>query len=472
MRSRSLAVVCAVAGVVVCGWGLVGSSAWGQNNDAEIVRLRRQFSQPVTAASPLADRLFVRLRTRSWLLSVDLAMPQPGGLNREINPRDFFNPGLPGVLVNPLNPNQPLGSGTATMRLEQVSLFFPVPERTAGHEFQTGTFDAQVNINGVQAISNTSRNMPAFVSGREGSRFAKWELPDGDARRVQLQMTVPMGCWSLTMDERVASEVDWPPAGKEWAPDAQSALEPAYLVDFVRDRKQVQETQDRIDALLKRWLGSRDPKSMRPVALARLLSGLVMENFTTINTSSISGGGAGAMLGFRFQTAGETINAGRGTEAQVVQLLSAVLRRVGIPARTVFGVETRSRVGSGQPLRGTGRTQECVWLEFAVMDPASGGTVWVPVDIVRQRSSSSRAPAEGRPWNFLGHHSELEFMLPISFQMHPPLDVSVSGLPAFWGWSSPKGVPAAFHGVSFNISQQNSRDRDTNNPDPAPPRRR
>ena len=100
------------------------------------------------------------------------------------------------------------------------------------------------------------------------------------------------------MDERVASEVDWPPAGKEWAPDAQSALEPAYLVDFVRDRKQVQETQDRIDALLKRWLGSRDPKSMRPVALARLLSGLVMET-AGATVSAPPGGGVGPGVGVR-----------------------------------------------------------------------------------------------------------------------------------------------------------------------------
>lgn len=460
MRNR-VAIVVLAAGATLT---LSTSAAFGQMDEKGIQRLRDQLKQPVSTASSLQDRLFVRSKTRNWVLTAELRVPQPRTASREIKDTDYFNPNLPGTLVNPLNPGQPLKNNQNTMTFNSVSVYFPIPEKTAGHEFQARTFDAKILTDDVEAFHNTSDNMMGFVSGREGSRFAQWLLPNGVFSRFNLTVKIPQVCSSLVMDDALADSIPWPIAGRGWSGDAKSALEPLYLVDFVQDRKEIQETQAKIDKLLKKWLNARDPKALTPVQLAREVTGQVMSEFRTINDSVISGEG-GYIAGFRFQSAGTTIDEGRGTEAQLAQLLTAILRRLDIPARTVFGLELEDRRKDELGGRNS-RTKQRAWIEFAVMDAATGAAVWIPVDMKRQRDSSSRPPASGRGWRFFGNHEDMEYMLPIAFHMHPPIDAGVRGLPAFWGWNAPGGVPQVFHGLRFDVSSQNSRQREENDPKP------
>ena len=74
--------------------------------------------------------------------------------------------------------------------------------------------------------------------------------------------------------------------------------------------------------------------------------------------------------------------------------------------------------------------QVCEPLELLLGDHSG----FVPVDPVRLRSTSNRAPQIDRPWRFFGTHTELDDLLPFAFQYHPPTTVVAHGAVAFWGW--------------------------------------
>lgn len=124
-------------------------------------------------------------------------------------------------------------------------------------------------------------------------------------------------------------------------------------------------------------------------------------------------------------------------------LLAAVYRAAGLPARTVIGFDVSAKKDRDGFLdKGKSGPQKLrAWVEFCLYDEAAQREVWVPVDVVRMRQSSSRAPALNRPWKFFGTHDELENVIPIAFQYHPPTTVVAHGAFGLWGWLTTPEIP-------------------------------
>lgn len=457
-----------VCGAVAALLLSAGTTAIGQLQPSQIDTIRRQNKAEVDANSPLADRLFVKTKTRYYILTQELRVPQPRMRTTDFKDTDFFHPSRPNQLVDPNNPNRPLNVTTRPLAFGGATLVVPLPERTAGSVFQRGTFEARLSLDDIDVINLKPGQEPPYVQGPSGSRYAAFAFPAGaEGRRMNLTMKIPVAVSSLAMDERVVPEVKWPAQGDAWPADAKSALEPEFLIDYQGDRSEIAENQAAIDALLKRWLGGADPKASGPIELARELTGYVMGEVNFANDMEYFGEG-NYIVGLRTQTVSKTLADRRGTEAQVAQLLVAVLRRVGLPARTVFGVDLEDRRKQDDRDRTRGSKANLrAWAEFAVLDPKTKQAVWIPIDIRRQRQASSQAPRPNVAWRFVGNHEDMEYLIPVAFHMHPPIDASQYSRPNLCGWqSATMATPGHFSGLRFSVLSQNSSDRDKNNPRP------
>jgi hypothetical protein len=119
-----------------------------------------------------------------------------------------------------------------------------------------------------------------------------------------------------------------------------------------------------------------------------------------------------------------------------VCLLVAAYRQAGLPARCVIGYDTGGGGGKDDRFLSKKGSQSLrTWAEFALIDPTKPEPIWVPVDVVRIRKSSSRPPPVERKWMYFGDHKEMDGLIPFAYQFFPPSKGVVShGSPAFYGW--------------------------------------
>ena len=116
-------------------------------------------------------------------------------------------------------------------------------------------------------------------------------------------------------------------------------------------------------------------------------------------------------------------------------VLCAAYRNAGLPARTVIGLDVTESKGQDAILAGKGKNDRLrSWVEFCLFDESTGKELWVPADPARQRASSNRPPAFDRPWKYFGNNDDLDDVLPLAFQYHPPTTVIAHGSPCLWGW--------------------------------------
>src|SRR5581483_8784634 len=147
-----------------------------------------------------------------------------------------------------------------------------------------------------------------------------------------------------------------------------------------------------------------------------------------------------------------TLKKGKGSEFDMVCALAAVYRAAGLPARTVIGFDVGQSKTDGRRFLGKrGSSELRAWVEFPLVNPRDNALVWVPVDIVRMRKSSSRAKPLEQRWPFFGDNDALDRVIPFAFQFHPPTTVVSYGSPAFWGWLvMPKPPERVLQAVRFS----------------------
>lgn len=407
--------------------------------------------------APLADRLLPRGKTEQWVLVVDIYYP---GLRLDAPPlnhqgviRPDFDPMHRTVL--PGEWQKVMQMAAKGVEFKTAAMVFPVPLATAGHAAQMGTFTSQMKLDG-QVIATEE---PKFTEGyQSGERLARWDMRDVSGRRLNLRIKVPVTCWETGFNEEEAARIDWPKG--EWPAVVKSALEPVYLVEWATEEKEIAESKRLLDGLRNNWLNQRDPKTIKPVALAKELAGRVQEFCDNSGGDSVYQTAPGNVLGLITMTVPEVMGSKRCLRLDPASFLAAVYRNAGLPARTVYGYDM-----SGELDRLAGRSgwsTITAWTEFAVMDEKSGSVVWVPVDVLRLRLSGSRMQRLDRPWRFFGQHDDLDYMIPISFHAHPPTGVTVRGLPAFWGWLCTPETPALPHSIRIEAVAQNSREKQRN----------
>lgn len=285
--------------------------------------------------------------------------------------------------------------------------------------------DGQLKLNDQQVLESPTEVLRDYPAG---TRLAKWSMLKWEGEEVEIQLRVLVTSFQTKYDEALANKLTWPQA---WPAAAASALEPEYFIDQGFDGPY---DMTPVKDLIKNWTDGQDPKKvLGPAQLAKFLAGEVMQH-VQVSGNGLATNRTGELQGVNVQTPPVTAKSRRGSEVDMVSLLVAVYRQVGLPARTVVGWD----VGNDDDKRflsERGSSGLRVWAEFALVDPAQADPVWVPVDIVHMRKSSTRPPPLDRPWPFFGENKELDGTIPFAFQVFPPAKGVFSyGAPAFFGW--------------------------------------
>lgn len=464
------AVVALGAGVAVCAGG--AGTAFGQNNRNTPPAPNK--NTVVDPTKPLVERMLPRGKVKQWVMTVDVFYPGQMLNSTPVDRWGVIRPefNYPGRTMTLNEWNHLVGTSDQGVRFDTAAMVFPVPLATAGHSTSLGTFESEVTVN--------SRVVPTevkFTDGYQaGERLARWDLRGVDAMKIQLHIEIPVTCWETYFNEIEAAKVEWPK--NEWPQAAKTALEPVYLVEWAYEEQEIADNKKLLDDLRNRWLNGRDPKTIKPVILAKQLAGHVLELCDPSFGDSVYGAMPGNFFGLLSKTVGEVLTSKRCYNLDPPSFLAAVYRNAGLPARTVYGFDMAEEKGErGASGRG-GRSKLHAWTEFAVLDEKTSEVVWVPVDIINMRRSGNRMQKLDRTWKYFGSNEDLAYMIPISFHLHPPTGVTVRSLPAFWGWLCTPETPPLPHSLKIDAMGQSSREKQKNeedkkkraNPPPAPPR--
>lgn len=336
-----------------------------------------------------------------------------------------------------------------TFEFPALSVVFPVLDRSAAHKVHREGVRGvlQIDDRPVDDSMTLLTSLPGDVPYHSGTRLGRWETVNARGREVELDLTIPMTCYRTTFDETAAREVAWPTG--PWPPEARSTFEPQMFVDLDFEGRPYDMAPVR--DLVRRWTKG-NARSVPPVVAAKWLTGMVQEHFQP-REQGLAWSRVGQLEGVDLMGAAEAARRGRGSEFDMVVLLTAVLREAGIPARVVIGFDRSEERDRDQFLaRARGRSRLHAWVEFALFDEPTNTLVWVPVDVLRLRRTSSRMRPLDQDWPYFGTHRELDAMMPFAFGFHPPTSVIAYGTPGFWGWSISGAEPPrrVFQGLSFS----------------------
>lgn len=377
---------------------------------------------PPPAAAVNLDSLVTRGRSKDWICRVTLGIRDASpGLDKPHRPEDIVR-------------QQPL-------TFNQATILFPVIASSSSHETVIDRVTSVVRLD-----SRDQKITPQFVDKLPmGSRMGRWDLGKTDARAIEVEVTLPMTTWETVFDEKLAARVSWPPENA-YPELAASALGPQLGVN---------PKLPAVDNLVKDWSEGKDPRSIPPITMAKYFASKVVQNFRASGSGRV-GDLQGRFVGLDVRELAEVLKAGRGNEHEIPCILAAVYRAAGLPARLVIGYDlTKTRgSGAGFPRGAASGTDVRTWVEFCVIDRTKKEPtpVWVPVDVVRQQSAGSRAPALDQPWRFFGGIKDLETVLPMAFHFIPPTNVISHGYPLLWGWNTQPSIKAADQSLRFDAS--------------------
>lgn len=359
-------------------------------------------ASPVTPMASVLDKLVRRGRTRDWTLKIWVDVHSYQNVQR-----DAIN--------------------IAEIKFDTAAVVFPINRTTATSELDAPSVKGVLKFDD-RVMDDQPKYSDALtppVTYQCGTRIARWEMKSMSGREVELQLELPLRCFEVTLDEPAAMKIKWPGGGT-----LPAALSSALQADAIVD-----SNDNQVRALVRRWTEGKDPKAILPVKLAKFLAGRVLEH-TQPNGNGLAFDQTGLLEGVDLQLVGVTASTGRGSEHDIAVLLCAVYRAAGLPARLVIGYDVTEKKGEDASFlqKRANAAKVRAWVEFALYDEAAQKELWLPVDIVRQRSQSNRAPSLDTPWKFFGNNDETDDIMPFAFQYHPPTTVVAHGFPGFWGW--------------------------------------
>lgn len=316
---------------------------------------------------------------------------------------------------------------------------------------------------------------PTLIGPYQGqSMYARYEAVNWrlDGFRVRQQETIV--CCETIYDEQAAMKLGWPDA---WPPEADSTFQPEQLISEVRSDF---TNTGPVNDLVRTWTNGQDPKTIPPAQLAKYLTAKVWEHVKVVRPSlsnrpsddgtvyplsflspssyeethiQSSRAVVGQTVGYVVQHADETATTGEGSDNDAAVLLTAVFRAAGLPARLVIGYREKSE----HIRRLSDSDKHHTWVEFALYDPdaneGKGQLIWVPVDIVALKGSSSRARPLDQPWKYFGTHDDLDELVPVATHFHPPTTVRSYAVPALYGWTTtPEPPDTASQSIDINLS--------------------
>jgi len=299
-----------------------------------------------------------------------------------------------------------------------------------------------LRVDGID-LTREFRVLDGFQGGTRLASFDasadRHQVIAGGARQLDAELRVDMVCHRLEFDEAGAARVEWPKG--PWPAEARSTLQLMTFVDLDPRTGQAYDPAP-VRQLLDRWTEGRDPRSIRPVQLAKWLAGNVSEHVQHSGRGLI--GRSGAFEGFELIGGPATLSEGRGSEFDVPLALAAIYRLAGLPARITIAFDQGAARGRRDPLdRSRGVSALSAWTEFALYDENTDSMAWIPVDIVGIRKAASRLPRNwmDRPLRGFGDMPAGDGILPIAHHFHPPTNARAYAHPAMWGWTATPSTP-------------------------------
>jgi hypothetical protein len=359
-----------------------------------------------------------------------------------------------------------------------LAMIFPVLPSTGSSDPYPREVRGSLALNG-RVVDES----PEYMTGYPGGvRYARFDAGDNASttmcRQVQLELVLPMRCYRTRYDEAAALRVPWPTG--PWPDEAASVLKPQLHIETGIDSQgKVREFDPQpVKDALAQYLAEeriRDARRVNPAALAKILTGKVWSNMQ-VDGEGLASARTGEIAGLDLKPPAWTLRDRKGSPHDVSILLAALMREAGLPARVVVGWDVSS---SGDKFLKSGSRRNALraWVEFCLYDEANNTINWVPVDVVRMLSTTSRPPPLTQNWRFFGTHPDLDSVAPFAFHYHPPTDVVSYGYPGFWGWFVTPTTPgSAEQFLRFSAAALPVRGgeppRDPKRVDEPPPRRR
>lgn len=335
------------------------------------------------------------------------------------------------------------GYTTPSISFRSADVLFPLLESTSSSTTLLDNFNFKSQLMWESVVYDDE---PTLIPSTLG-RFGHWRFeprPDNNlyaGNRLRLILDIPVLCRETRLNERAASSVRWP--ANPWPADVAAALQPQQFVES--DALEVH-------ALLKSLLPNHAPRSLPPLLTAKTILARVVDRFQP-NTMGYDFGSTGLFRGFDIKGARAVAAAfahgdNKLSPFDLPCIYVALCRAAGLPARLVVGFDPVASEKRRYPFFHA-------WAEIYLYDenappknPADppGQGQWIPVDPIKQREFSSRAPPINTPWLFFGTHEHLKDLIPLAHTFHPPTSiltkpVAAYGAPAIWGWRPEPSLP-------------------------------
>jgi hypothetical protein len=329
---------------------------------------------------------------------------------------------------------------TTNIRLNAVAAVFPLIHGSAMHEAHTDRAQLEFMI-----MNRVVNDRPKRVPGYQGpTDLLVVDAQRIDSPRVGVRATLQMTSADTRIDEDLARAVAWPAQGFAWGATEQANLLPQLFVE---------SDSDAVRGITQRWIregAGGDPRRMSPYNFAKFLAGRVVEHCQPTEQILVSNArGVGVndpavafFAGFNVRGAAAMVVEGQGPPLDLANLLCAVYRAAGIPARLVIAYDARRSIEARSLVVRS-------WVDFCLRDEANQRSVWIPVDVLAQRRFSSRAPRLEHRWQHFGHGEDYRFACPVAHHWHPPTSVTNAGAPALWGWIPNPANPVADQELSM-----------------------
>ncbi|MBO6513414.1 MAG: transglutaminase domain-containing protein [Phycisphaerales bacterium] len=330
---------------------------------------------------------------------------------------------------------------TRTWDLPNFEFIYPVVREGGFYWSPNEDIASQLRIDGIRYTPEPE----VLQTPDTHAKYAWWRSNQRDEKTQELYFSQVSHIVSAdtVFEEERAKQIPWP---KDWPEDAARFLTP--VVDRVT-RPIDPDGANRIEQLVNYWTQDQDPKSIDQVTLTKFLTGKVIEYVkvtrgrtefvqtirpsaqnrrltdlegnpnvpTAVPTSTYSG--------FNARSADQIALDPEGSELDLATLLTAVFRQAGVPARTVICFD--------RTLEDEQDKRITALVEFAMFDPVSDQTLWVPVDPIRLRDSGRRSNNYEQRWLYFGTHDKLHNLVPLAYYFHPPVNYKAYGYPSLYG---------------------------------------
>lgn len=317
---------------------------------------------------------------------------------------------------------------------KKIEYIYPLVTQGGHYWTPNATVDTRLRVNDdeypleTKVMQTPGSEVPYFYWENTNSTY--------NVRQLHIQQKTHVVSADTVFNEELAKELPWP---DQWAPEPQRFLVP--IIDRIEDPIN-KEGEERLAALVEQWIEGSDPKSIDQITLTKFMTGKVIEyvresrgriadardyiirqNQGALDPTQI--GPADSWAGLEIRSADQIALNPSGSVLDYSSFLVAVLRSVQVPARLVIcyvnDIETVEEL----------RIRALV--EFAIYDPVSDQTLWIPIDTEELRDQGRRSNLYQQRWLYFGTNDKSRNYVPIAYYAHPPVNYKAYGYPALYG---------------------------------------